>query len=148
MGQGNYRELQSAYLYNFAKYIRWPEESKVFIIGIYGEAEISKDLQRLMQNKKIGGKPIEVREVKTIEEISTCHIVYLSESNSTSIHAVRTAIDQKSILLVTEQDLIKKGASISFIVEEDHLRFKLKRSNLLHAGLVAAEGLLQLAILL
>jgi hypothetical protein len=31
------RELQAAYIYNFAKYIKWPAEAEAFVIGVYAE---------------------------------------------------------------------------------------------------------------
>jgi hypothetical protein len=42
--------------------------------------------------------------------------------------------------------MIKKGAMISFVVEDEKLRFKLKKASLASAGLVASDGLLKLAI--
>lgn len=143
----SYEELQVAYLYNFAKYIRWPEESATFVIGVRGETDI-EHLQHTLQGKKVGGREIILKSLATVDESLTCHIVYLRESSSEDLNALKEVVGRKSILIVSEEDMIKKGAMISFVVEDDRLRFKLKKKALNDAGLTASEGLLKLAILL
>lgn len=143
----SYGELQAAYIYNFAKYIKWPMESKVFSIGIYGESEVTSELRNTLQGKKIGGDEIKVSVMSALTDLNDFHIVYLPVSNSRSINLLKEAVKGKNILIVSEEDLIKRGASISFVVEHDRLRFKLKKDSLSEAGLEASEGLLKLAIL-
>jgi hypothetical protein len=142
----SYSELQSAYMFNFAKYIKWPGEVNVFVIGIYGKTDFFDTWRNTLQAKKIGGREISVREFGTMEELKGCHIVYIPTTESKKLAEIRTATAGKNILIVTEDDLIKKGAAISFVVEDDRLRFKIKKSLLSEAGLTAAEGLLKLAI--
>lgn len=72
----------------------------------------------------------------------------MSESNSRSLSLLTTELSGKTVLIVTEEDLIRKGAAISFVVEDDKLRFKVKKKELDQAGLVASDGLLKLAILM
>ena len=144
----SYGELQAAYLYNFAKYISWPEESPQFVIGVFQEADIMDALVATLKGKKVRGKPFVVKKISTEEELQECHIVYLSSENSESLGLITQTLTGKSILIVTEEDLIRKGAAISFVVQDDRLKFKLKRKMLSEAGLTASDGLLRLAILL
>lgn len=144
----SYGELQAAYLYNFAKYISWPEASQQFVIGVFHEAGIMDELVTVLNGKKVRGKPIVLKLITKEEELPECHIVYLSASNSESISILISVLDGKNTLIVTEEDLIRKGSTISFVVEDDRLKFKLKKKALSQAGLVASEGLLKLAILL
>ncbi len=143
----SYEELQAAYIFNFAKYIKWPEEGPTFVIGIYGNTEIIPFFEKHLSGKKVRTKAIEWRIISKLEHLTGVSIVYVSESASKNIKTLTTAIEGKSILIVTEDDLIKKGAAISFVVEEDRLKFKLKKTALKQVGLVASEGLLKLAIL-
>lgn len=142
----SYEELQAAYIYNFAKYIKWPDEAPTFVIGVYGETEIMAFLQKTLEGKKVGNKEIELKIISKSDPFTDCNIIYVSESDSRKVEELADAVVGKSILIVTEDDLIKKGAAISFVVEGDHLRFKLKKSVLIGAGLSASEGLLKLAI--
>jgi hypothetical protein len=144
----SYGELQAAYIFNFAKYIKWPGNADVFVIGVAGETDILDALQNTLKGKKVGGREIEIRTITTPEEAAKCRIVYLPASNSAAIDDLRMSIFGKNFLIVTEEDLIRRGACISFVVENDRLRFKLRKAALEAAGLEASEGLLKLAILI
>jgi hypothetical protein len=142
----SYEELQAAYIFNFAKYIKWPESDANFVIGVYGETEIMEYLEKTLAGKKVGSRSIELKVISKVEALLECNIVYVPESDSKKVAELTTLVAGKSILIVTEEDLIKKGAAISFVVEDERLRFKLKKSALVAAGLAASEGLLRLAI--
>jgi hypothetical protein len=144
----SYEELQAAYIFNFAKYVKWPVENESFIIGVYGEEVISEVWENTLSGKKVAGKEIELKAITSMDRADECNIIYLPESQSRNIAELIEKCSGKSILIVTEADLIKKGATISFIIEDDKLRFKLKKASLLQAGLHATEGLLNLAIIL
>jgi hypothetical protein len=142
----SYEELQAAYIFNFAKYIRWPESDANFVIGVYGETDIMEFLEKTVAYKKVGNRSIELRVIRKSDSFLDCNIIYVPESDSKKVAELTTAIAGKRILIVTEEDLIRRGAAISFVVEDDRLRFKLKKSALADAGLTASEGLLKLAI--
>lgn len=140
-------ELQAAYIFNFAKYVKWPKEGSVIVIGIYGELKNIDYWTTLLSEKKVRNKPIQLKRIETLENLDDTNIIYVPASGSEDFKLLTAATVGKSILLVTEEDLIKRGAAISFVVEDDRLKFKLKQSALTDIGLTATEGLLKLAIL-
>lgn len=144
----SYGELQAAYLYNFAKYITWPGEISTFKIGVLGDAQIMDDLQKVLKGKKVAGREIELKKISTPEEIKDYHIIYLSSDVSKELPSLLQGTLKKGILFVTEDDLAKKGATISFFVEDERLRFKINKKTLDDSGLKVADGLLKLGILL
>lgn len=143
----SYGTLQAAYLYNFAKYIKWPHETPVFVIGIMSkDSETVKIFENALAEKKVIGKDILVKKITALSESGECNIVFIPEQEAKNITPLIEEIKGKSILLVTGDDLIKKGAMISFVIEDENLRFKLKSQLLNDAGLIPSEGLLKLAI--
>jgi hypothetical protein len=142
----SYQELQAAYIYNFAKYIKWPGEAEAFVIGVYDDEEVMNLLKAVLSEKKIGGREIELKMLTKSADLTGCNIVYVPERGSRYVSDLSDSISGRNILLVTEEDMIKKGAMISFVVEDEKLRFKLKKTSLASAGLVASDGLLKLAI--
>ena len=143
----SYGELQAAYLYNFSKYITWPNEPFSFTIGIMGETEIIDDLQKILKGKKVRGKEIELKTIKTIEEGKQYQIIYLSSNASDILSSLNRSIVDKNILVVTEDDLVKNGAIISFFVDDEKLKFKINKKMLMKSGLQAADGLLKLGMI-
>jgi hypothetical protein len=140
-------DLQVAYIFNFAKYVKWPKEGSTIVIGIYGEVKNIEYWTTLLSEKKVRNKPIQLKRIETLTNLDDTNIIYVPESGSEDFKLLADATAGKSILLVTEDDLIKRGAAISFVVEDDRLKFKLKQSALTDIGLTATEGLLKLAIL-
>jgi hypothetical protein len=116
------------------------------VIGVYDDEGIMDLLKTVLSGKKIVGKEIEIKMLTNSEDLTGCNIIYVPEGGSKSVNALSNSISGKSILLVTEEDMIKKGAMISFVVEDEKLRFKLKQTSLAGAGLIVSEGLLKLAI--
>jgi len=143
-----YEELEAAYLFNFAKYVKWPDEPEVFVIGIYGEADNIEFLRSALESKKIRGKSVTLTILTDAHDITGISMIYVPESSTKNFNTLVQALADKSILIVTGKDLTKKGAMISFVVEDQKLRFKLRKSALDAADLVASDGLLKLAILL
>jgi hypothetical protein len=143
----SYSELQAAYLYNFAKYISWPGESAQFTIGVLGSDDVMKTLSQTLKDKKVAGKPLVFKLFAPTDEIDGCQMLFLPEVASGSLPKLVDPALSKNILIVTEEDLIKKGAGISFVVQDDKLRFKLKKKILDDTRLVVSDGLLRLAIL-
>ena len=143
----SYEELQAAYIYNFAKYVIWPAPTETFVVGVYGDLEIMEFLEKAFSGKKIAGRTVELKAIKTKMEALMCNIIYVPESSSRSMRQISLDTQGNNILIVTEDDLTRRGAAISFVVDNDHLRFILNRSALAAAGLSATEGLIKLAIL-
>lgn len=147
MAQSTYEELQAVYIYNFAKYIQWPAENPVFVIAVYGgESKFSDILVEILQNKKIRGHEIQIKNMEKPEEMKLAQIIYVSASGSRELSDILEAVKDHNVLLVTEKDLIKKGAMISFLMVNNKLRFKINKEALDAAGMQASEGLLNLAV--
>lgn len=138
------RKLEAIYMYNFTKYINWQSGGgDSHTIGVWEESEVASELQDNLKNK--GG--IVVKVIKTAEEAKSCQIVYLPKTKSDQL---RTLVSQagSDVLIVTEEDLAAKGASVSFVLDGSKLRFKINQGALNKAGLQASSSLLSLAILL
>lgn len=139
----------TVFLYNFMKYIEWPSNDGDFIIGVTGESPIKKELEELAQNKKVKGRKIVVISVINPSDALLCNLVYIPSSKSNTLKAISEKVKNKSILVVAEREgLAKKGAAISFVVdEEDALRFDFNKSVLDSHNLKIANILVGLGIL-
>jgi hypothetical protein len=139
----------SVFLYNFMKYIEWPSNDGDFIIGVVGESRVKKELEELAKNKKIKGRKIVLISVVIPTDALLCNLVYLPTASSSSLKAIAEKIKNKSILIVAEREgLAKKGADISFLIDEDDaLRFYFNKSVLDSHNLKIANILVGLGIL-
>ena len=137
------RKLEAIYMYNFTKYINWQHSAgEGHTIGVWQEQDVASELKDNLKNK--GG--IEVRVINTAAEAKECEIIYLPKTKSDQLNTL-TATAGNDVLIVTEEDLASKGASVSFVLDGSKLRFKINQGALSKAGLQASSSLLSLAIL-
>lgn len=138
------RKLEAIYMYNFTKYINWQHAGgEGHTIGVWEESDVASELEANLKNKG----SIVVKVIKTAEEAKACEIVYLPKTKSGQLKTLMAAAGS-DVLIVTEEDLAAKGASVSFVLDGSKLRFKINQGALNKAGLQASSSLLSLAILL
>ena len=142
----SYNELQAIYLYNFAKYTTWPGEFTAFVVGVYDDEAIHNIVNKKLEGKKIKGHPIKVMLIESDEEAKKCHILYISDPSSKNLSSVIESVQQKNILIVTERDLIKKGAMVSFLLIDNKLRFKINEEAIRNTQMTVSDGLIGLAL--
>ena len=138
------------FVYNFMKYIEWPEaQSKGdFVIGIYGDSPMMKELQTLASLKKLKGRNIVVKKISTDAEAEGCHLVYMSPAKSSIIKSFCESAKGKPVLIVAEREgLAKKGAGLSFVtLEDDQLKFDINKSSIEQHQLKVPQALITLGL--
>ncbi len=126
----NYKAY-SVYVYNFIKYIEWPEESKKgdFVIAVIGNSPVLAELKNLAATKKANGQNIVIKQYATVAEVQQCHIVYISSNKSSVLKEALEKTKNMSALMIAEREgLAKKGAGINFVTMEDEtLKFEVNK---------------------
>lgn len=142
------RKLEAIYLYNFTKYIDWHRTHEVFVIGVLRDTHIATELSENLKGKEINNTPIQFKTISSLSDATHCQILYLPKSESRDLNALLQTISNKNVLLVSEEDLAARGASVSFFTDGSKLRFKINQQALDKAGLKASSSLLGLAIVI
>ena len=137
------------FLYNFMKYIEWPNTEGDFVVGVMGDSPIKKELIALSETKKAKGRKIIVKVIHTADEAVGCSMVYIPSAKSSMLKLLLEKTKSKPILIVGEREgLAKKGAAISFVVDDDDaLKFDMNKSVIDSQSLKVTNLLVQLAIL-
>ncbi|TAL62839.1 MAG: YfiR family protein [Bacteroidetes bacterium] len=137
------------FLYNFMKYVEWPNTEGDFIIGVIGESPVKKELYELAKNKKAKGRQIVVLNIATANDALLCSMIYIPTSKSSELKVLSEKVKGKSVLIVAEREgLAKKGAGISFVIDEDDaLKFDINKSVLDAHSLKVAAMLIRLAVI-
>lgn len=139
------------YLYNFTKYIDWPEEHKKgeFVIGVVGSSQVHTELLQLAQGKPVGTQTISIRNFRSIDEVGGCHILFLSENQSRRVDQAMAKLAQSAPLIVTQMEgATLFGSAINFVIRDETMKFELKKSNATKYGLRVHSRLDNLAIVI
>jgi hypothetical protein len=139
-------EIKAVFIYNFTKFIQWPEESfdpsqETFVIGILGESELGKFLEEAVAGETYKSRPIEVKYFPTLKDVTRCQILYVGES------VTRTKFNPGfPVLTVGDRpDFMEQKGIIKFYNEGNKVRFQINESAADAAGLVISSKLLRLA---
>lgn len=137
--------LQSVFLYQSIKYLEWPADNLTnFEILIVGASDIYEELQKITKSRKVGNKPIVVKQVSTLTTPPECHIVFFAES--TQIASVLNILMTEPILLVTNKDgLLEKGSDLNFIRRGNKLFYQLNASSLHEKGIKISSNFSSMA---
>jgi len=122
-------KIKSAYIYKFATYITWPnstfkDKKSPFVIGVLGPDPVGSNLKKIAKMKKIDGRKIVVKNFNTVEELSHCHILFMSKAlpSETQAAAIKK-LSSKHVLFVGETvELLKQGGVIKFEIHGNRVQ--------------------------
>ncbi len=143
--------IKASYLYNFAKFVEWPEE--VFMdsgtpitIGILGKNPFGKNLDRAIREKTAQGRNLIVENFKTIDDLKPCHILFVNIQDKETFSKTLDKLEGMSVLTVSEiEGFAELGGVIGFFTEKNKIRFEINMNKAERAGLKISSRLLKLA---
>lgn len=144
-------ELKAAFLYNMAKFTEWPPQSFTapnapLIIGLLGRHDFGAELERIVKNHKIGEHPIEVRYAESLDEVQSCHVLFVSSADDARFATLQPALRRNPLLTVGESDeFVHSAGMIRFIVVGNKLRFEINSAAADRAELKLSAQLQKLA---
>jgi hypothetical protein len=144
-------EIYTMMVFNFTKYIQWPDQDKAgeFVIGVIGNDDVYKTLTTWYSGKTKGTKTFVIKKFNNAAEVSDCAVVYIDKSKSGEFDAVNTKVRGKGTLVVTDRNgLGARGSCINFKTVDDRLRIELNQKAMETANLKVSGGLASMAILI
>lgn len=127
-------DVKAAFLYNFAKFVEWPDTAFAaaeapLIFCIVGANPFGNSLDRIVTERTASGRRIEIRADIDPHKPQGCHLVYLPRSASRHVarivHALG-AMDHAPVLTVGESEcFVDVGGMIRLVEEADRVRFDI-----------------------
>lgn len=123
--EGLTRDLKVVYLYNFTRYVDWPDDSigDAFVISVVGDADMAEALRALERSdKRAEGRPIRVRELPATGDINDAQILFVGAAARSELPRILARTRGKPILLVGDSPgLAAQGVAINFFLRPDIL---------------------------
>jgi TonB family protein len=145
-------QVESAYLYNFAKSTQWPranlpEGSSSLVIGVVGgKDEFLVVLREMVAGKTIGIHPVTVRNITFSDDMKSCQLLFFSSSDRKRIQKAIAGLGQAGVLLVGEQQgFLQQGGMINLMLENGRINFEVNQVSLDQAAIHLNSKLLSLA---
>jgi hypothetical protein len=144
-------EIYSMMVFNFIKYVQWPDHDKSgeFVIGVVGSNEMYNTLSTWYGGKSKGNKTFVIKKFSSAAEVSDCHVVYIDKSKSGEFEAINSKVKGKGTLVITDKGgLGQRGSCINFKMIDDKLRFELNQQAVESSNLKVSGALSSMAILI
>lgn len=144
-------EIHAAMLYNFIKYVQWPNEGEAgeFVVGVIGDDNVFNTLKQWYDGKPKGSKKYVIRKLSSPTEATECHVVYVGKSKNRDFDTIKASTAGKSVLTITDgSGMGQKGSCINFKVVDGKLKFELNQGVVAGANLKVSSQLSSMAILI
>jgi hypothetical protein len=144
-------EVKAAFIYNFAKYVRWPEAStsqttKPFVIGVIGRDPFGRALDDTIRGQNVQGRAVSVKRFGKVEEVADCDILFISSSEKNNLPRILEVLHKAPVLTIGDMDrFAERGGMINLTTEEARVRFEINVEAAERAGLKPGSQLLRLA---
>lgn len=143
-------QVKAAFVFNFTRFVEWPAETfaaadSPFIIGVAGKNPFGTHLEEIIKGEAINGHPLVLRYFNTADEITACHILYVTLESKEDI---KKAISHSPAHALTVSDLsnfTKHGGMIGFVTENSKTRIRINLNSAKAAELTISSKLLKLA---
>jgi hypothetical protein len=144
-------QIKAAFIYNFTKFIEWPEASfpasgNPIVIGVLGETPLTAELGIIVAGRQVNGRPIVVTGVHAAEDLASLQVLFVSASEDASFGELAPAIAGNALLTVGESPgFAAANGAIVFVRIDGKLRFEINLSAAEQAGLKISGQLQKLA---
>lgn len=142
-------KFKALFMYNFTKYLEWPanKQNGDFVIIVFGKSDITDELKIIAAKKKVGTQNITVREVTSLSELAACHILFVSESQSSKLNEIVSKSLKAGTILITEKPgLAVTFSGINYIIVNGRQSFEINKANLEKQGVKVNSILLSLGV--
>jgi YfiR/HmsC-like len=144
-------QVKAAYLYNFGRFVQWPDErgtdrSESFEICVLGADPFGQALDATLAGGMIGGRSVAAKRITKLQDVDSCRILFISSSEESHLKEDLAALDKTRVLTVSDiPRFSERGGMIGFILDGDRVRFDVNLDSAQGAGLTLSSELLKVA---
>ena len=142
--------LKAAYLYNFVKYVDWPEErfalpDEPYLVCVVGPDPFDVHLARAVAGKTVRNRGFVLESHASVSpELALCHVLFVSASSRLAPRVLE-ATASESIVTVGEGDFARAGGVASFVRTDTGFRVELNMRAARERGLRVSGRLQQVS---
>ncbi len=145
-------EVKAAYIFNFTKFIDWPEASfdnsaSPYVLGIYGNDPFGDIIKKIIGNRQSNRRKWVVKYYNRPEQIKKCHVLFITDVKNSEVNQLLESIKDKPILSVGDEvnQFCEQGGIINFTQKNSSKRFEINNKEAKKAGLSISSKLLMLS---
>ena len=144
--------IKASYIYNFTKFIHWPEEvdrkinDSGLTICVAGENPFGKLLVKLEKKYRAKGKKILIKYRVSSKEMPECQVLFIDRSENKHLEHILAQVKDYPVLVVSDTPrFAERGVGINLFLRGNKIRFEINKQAIDRSGLRVSSELLNLA---
>jgi YfiR/HmsC-like len=140
-------EIKAVYLYNFIKFVNWPDlpEDSHYKLCLLGNDSLNEQLERL-DKRSIKGRLLSVHALSNYQQATDCNILFVGQSEKKFVSEIISASENTPTLTISDiEDFANLGGIIGFIKLGNVIRFDINLNKAQQTKLSISSKLLELA---
>lgn len=141
--------LKAAFVYNFAKFTRWPADRRAGSSTLrlcFAGKDVLVDSLGQLAGETIKGRPVEIRAFDAAEGRDACHVLYVAGSEHGGYAGLLELVGDVPVLTVSAiRGFADAGGMIQLYRSDNRIRFKINHGVAQEHGLEFSARLLDLA---
>jgi hypothetical protein len=144
-------QVKAAYLFNFLKFVEYPNESFMdplapIVIGVIGDDPFGNALPQVVIGKTVQGRDLVIHVYRIGEDLRGAHILFISASERKRLPMILSSLRGSSVVTVADTEgFLEAGGMIQFLNENGRIRFAINVDATSRAKLKMSSKLLSLA---
>ena len=147
-GQALEDDVKAVFLFNFAKYVDWPEASRgtsaTLRMCVPANPPFLSVVQSAVRDEVVNGRPLQAIGLDGLDGARECDILYVGDTSTGDAAAWAGAVRGHHTLTVGDGKLAD-GVVITFVRDKDRVRFDINRAAAAKQDLRISSRLLGLA---
>src|SRR5258708_13231166 len=145
-------EVKAAYLYNFGRFVQWPNKSTAhggspFTVCVLGQDPFGQALDAILAGESIDGANTAAARISKPQEPVNCRILFISSSEASHLNQILLTSESRLLLTVSDLPLFsQRGGMVQFVLEGKRVRFEVNLTPVEHTHLALSSQLLQVAV--
>lgn len=133
--------VKAAYLFNFTRFVEWPEAATPLTICVAGRNPFGNVLADTLHDEQVNGREMQARVVR---QIAGCDVLFVPRGVAHRQY-LREARDRAVLTVGESPQFLRDGGIINFVIDEGKVRFEIDRDAATRARLTISSRLLRLA---
>jgi hypothetical protein len=139
-------DIKAAFLLNFTRFVEWPSAAGPFHLCTVAEPAFEAAVDRTIAGESTAGRPIVRASPETPEAGRACDLLFLSSRETGRADRWLNAVRGHPVLVVGETTAAADaGAAITFVIEDNRVKFDVNEDAASRAGLKISSKLLRVA---
>jgi hypothetical protein len=144
--------VKAAFLYKFLGYVEWGPgtfraPTSPVVIGLLGGDAISEALAAVVEGRKVGERPVEIRRLRPADSLDGVHMLYVGREHAARMRQIAQLAQRRGVLVVTDYEgALDEGSGINLVVIDNRVRFEVSLDATEKSGLKLSSRLLSIAL--